>query len=259
MDKLFSAWKHTHHARLSGIERGDHPKALIEVLSESLLEAFGNVPLLDVYDIYQHLMNYWVASMQDDLYLLVGDGWDAGRALRELVPTRDKKNKPIYAETHDFVFDKKRYKADLIPPALIVAHYFAAEQAALELLAAAALALEQQSDEMKEEHNGDDGLLTEAMDDGKFTSKGIKDRLKEIKGQRAFDEEREVLQGFLTLLERATEAGQKRQCRAVGAGSQGGGEVSEAQRKRDQAPGGRRQMAGCAGWRRSGRTGTRQP
>lgn len=139
MDKLFSAWKHahhTHHARLSSIERGDHPKALIEVLSESLLEAFGNVPLLDAYDIYQHLMDYWVATMPDDTYLLVVDGWDAGCVLRELVPTNDKKGKPVYTEAHDFVFDKKRYKADLIPPALIVARYFAAEQADVELVQA---------------------------------------------------------------------------------------------------------------------------
>jgi type I restriction enzyme M protein len=144
--------------------------------------------------------------MQDDVYLLVGDGWDAGRVLRELVPTKDKKGKPVYAEAHDFVFNKKRYKADLIPPALIVARYFVAEQADVELFQTAALALEQQCEEMKEEHSGEDGLLIEAMDEGKLTAKGIKDRLKAIKRQHAYDDEREVLQGYLALLERATEA-----------------------------------------------------
>jgi type I restriction-modification system DNA methylase subunit len=113
---------------------------------------------------------------------------------RELVPGKDKKNKPVYTEAHDFVFDKKRYKADLIPPALIVARYFALEQADVDLFQAAALALEQQCEEMKEEHSGDDGLLVEAMDDGLLTTKGVKDRLKQIKCRHAFDDEREVLE-----------------------------------------------------------------
>lgn len=206
VQKAFTGWKKNHHSQLSGIQSGDQPKALIATLSESLLQAFGQLPLLDAYDIYQHLMDYWAVTLQDDAYLLASDGWDAGRVLRELVPTKDKKGKPVYAETHDFVFDKKRYKADLIPPALIVARYFAAEQADVDLFQAAALALEQQCEEMKEEHSGDDGLLTDAMDEGKLSAKGIKDRLKIIKRQHAYDDERVVLQDYLALLDRASEA-----------------------------------------------------
>ena len=206
VDGVFTDWKQARHPQLTGIRLGEHPKALIGTLSESLLQAFDKLPLLDAYDIYQHLMDYWAATMQDDAYLLVGDGWDAGRVLRMLVPTKDKKGKPVYAESHDFVFDRKRYKADLIPPALIVARYFAAEQADVELFQAAALALEQQCEQMKEEHSGDDGLLTEATDDGKLTAKGIKDRLKAIKRQHAYDDERQVLQSYLALLERTTDA-----------------------------------------------------
>jgi type I restriction enzyme M protein len=203
---VFAHWKRAHHDELTGIQPGDHPKVLIETLSESLLDAFRAVPLLDAYDIYQHLMDYWAGSMQDDVYMLASDGWLAGRLLRELVPGKDKKGKAVYTEAHDFVFDKKRYKADLIPPALIVARYFAAEQADVDLFQAAALALGQQCEEMKEEHGGDDGLLVEAMDDGKLTAKGIKERLKQIKRQRAFDDEREVLETYLGLLEEEASA-----------------------------------------------------
>ena len=206
VDAVFADWKQAHHGELAGIQPGDHPKALIETLSESLLEVFRDAPLLDAYDVYQHLMDYWAGSMQDDVYMLASDGWLAGRVLRKLVPGKDKKGKAVYTETHDFVFDKKRYKADLIPPALIVARYFAAEQADVDLYQAAALALEQQCEEMREEHSGDDGLLAEATDDGKLTVKGIKDRLKQIKRQSAFADEREVLGAYLHLLEQEASA-----------------------------------------------------
>ena len=54
---------------LNGIKQGDHPKVLIETLSESLLETFRNegiASLIDPYDVYQHLMDYWAETMQDD-------------------------------------------------------------------------------------------------------------------------------------------------------------------------------------------------
>ncbi|MEO9215853.1 MAG: type I restriction-modification system subunit M [Rhodanobacter sp.] len=206
VDAVFADWKRAHRGELAGIQPGDQPKTLIEALSESLLEAFRTVPLLDAYDIYQHLMDYWAGSMQDDVYMLASDGWLAGRVLRELVPGKDKKGKAVYTEAHDFVFDKKRYKVDLIPPALIVARYFAAEQADVDLFQAAALALEQQCEELKEEHSGDEGLLVEAMDEGKLTAKGIKDRLKQIRHQSAFADEREVLDAYLHLLEQEANA-----------------------------------------------------
>ena len=81
----------------------DHPKALIESLSEELLETFRKTRLLDPYDVYQHLMNYWAETMQDDLYVLVEEGWTA-------------------------VLDGKP-NTDLIPQPLIVTRYFAEEHA----------------------------------------------------------------------------------------------------------------------------------
>ena len=62
---------------------GDQPKALIETLSEDLLETFQKARLLDPYDVYQHLMDYWAETMQDDVYLLVQDGWKAVNAGRQ--------------------------------------------------------------------------------------------------------------------------------------------------------------------------------
>ena len=35
-------------------------------LAEDLLAHYRGKPLIDAYDIYQHLMDYWAEVMQDD-------------------------------------------------------------------------------------------------------------------------------------------------------------------------------------------------
>lgn len=197
----FAAWEKSNAPKLSSIKTGARPKQIIETLSENLLAAFSNIPLVDAYDIYQHLMDYWAETMQDDVYLLVSDGWKAAAAVRQLVPSKDKNGKSVYNEAHDFMFDKLRYKADLIPPALIVARYFAAEQAAIEVLEAEIVAIEQQMEELLEEHGSEEGLLAEVMEDGKIAKGVVTDRLKAIKGNNEAVDERKVLVAYQFLIE----------------------------------------------------------
>src|SRR5690606_5321745 len=71
-------------AALTDIQQGDHPKQLIHRISEDLLQRYGSMPLLSKYDVYQILMDYWADTLQDDVYILVQDGWQAGNVLREL-------------------------------------------------------------------------------------------------------------------------------------------------------------------------------
>jgi type I restriction enzyme M protein len=75
---LFASWKQTNVPRLKGFAKGGHPKALIETIAEQLLATFKAAPLLDAYDLYQHLMDYWAETMQDDCYLIAAEGWKAG-------------------------------------------------------------------------------------------------------------------------------------------------------------------------------------
>ena len=113
----FSRWFTECH--LAEIEPGESPKALIEEISESLLAAYAPLPLIDNYDIYQLLLDYWHAVMQDDVYVLSQDGWVAGKVLRELKVDKGEKLK----ETPDLVLGKSKYKAELLPPALLVARF----------------------------------------------------------------------------------------------------------------------------------------
>jgi type I restriction enzyme M protein len=181
---LFEKWKHANTPRLNAIKIGDKPKALIETLSEDLLDTFRAARLLDPYDVYQHLMDYWAEAMQDDVYLLAQEGWKA-------------------------VFDGKP-NTDLIPRPLIVRRYFAAEQVAIEKFEADRDAITRQMEEMDEEHGGEEGPLADAKTDkGKLTSKSIKDRLRAIKHDQDAGDERTLLDAYLALLEKESEAGKK--------------------------------------------------
>ena len=129
--KLFEKWKATQAPILKEIAVGDRPKLLISALAEDLLTTFQKAALIDPYDVYQQLMDYWAETMQDDVYLISADGWLGGARVREIFQTKDKNGKLVWAETHDYKRGKRRFKADLIPSPLLIARYFAAEQAAI--------------------------------------------------------------------------------------------------------------------------------
>lgn len=192
---IYRAWKDGHESRLKGIDIGDEPKALIHELSEDLLDSFCKADLLDKYNIYQILMDYWAETMQDDVYILVQDGWQAGSVLRQLVVKKGEKLK----ETPDLIIGKKKYKTELIPPALIVARYFSEEQAEIDHFQAELDSISQKLEAYTEEHSGEDGPLEEAKNDNnKVTKATVTARLKEIKGRPEFLEEQRVLDECLS-------------------------------------------------------------
>ena len=139
------------------------------------------MPLLDEYDVYQHLMDYWAETMQDDVYLLVLDGW---KAILDGVPN-----------------------TDLLPPKLLVSRFFAAEAAAIDQLEATREAVAAEMEELDEEHGGEDGLLADAKTDaGKLTKASVKSRLANIWFEADSDDERTLLTRFLALADKEAAA-----------------------------------------------------
>ena len=206
ISRLFLHWKEHNISRLRTIVNGDHPKVLIKHLSESLLEIFQKAILLDPYDVYQHLMTYWIETMQDDVYMIVSDGWQGANKLRLIVEDKDKKNK----EKADLVISKQKYKADFIPPSLIIARYFPKEQKQLEQLEIDCNSIALQKEELDEEHGGDEGLLVDAKNDkDKVTKVSLKARLAMIKRDPDAEDERNVLSNYLDLIEKEAVARKK--------------------------------------------------
>jgi type I restriction enzyme M protein len=105
----FDDWRTTTTPRLVGFDKDGHPKELIETVAEDLLTYFHQVPLVDAYDVYQHLMDYWAEVMQDDAYLIAVDGWVKGAQPREIVQVKDKNNKLTWPESHDYLRGKRRF------------------------------------------------------------------------------------------------------------------------------------------------------
>jgi type I restriction enzyme M protein len=212
--KVFADWRKATTPRLTGFGKDGHPKALIETIAEDLLAAFRQALLLDAYDLYQHLMDYWAEIMQDDCYLIAADGWVKGAQPREIAQVKDKNNKLTWPEPHDYLKGKRRFKSDLVPAPILVARYFDAERDAIEALDNQLATLEQQLDEMREENSGEEGLLTEVIegegDKQKIAAKAVRARLKEIGKDPLYADERAVLEAYGDLLEQQSEAKARR-------------------------------------------------
>ena len=133
------------------IKVGDNPKDLIKTWGDRLmLEMQGlESSLVNVYAPYEHLMNYWAETLQDDCYLISRDGWKV-----ELLPPA-KKN----ASWED-------YFCDLLPVEVVVEATFTAERdriaqlkAELEEVSACLAAV----DEKLADEEGEDEIDEEAL------------------------------------------------------------------------------------------------
>ena len=208
-------WRDAHGDFLWGLLDGEaiQPRAVIHRLSEDLLARFADQPLLSRYAVYQRLMDYWAEVMQDDVFLIGADGWQAAARPRGIIDDKERKIR----ETPDLVVGKKKYKMDLIPPGLIAAWYFAGDRAAVERLQSEADEAARELEEFVEEHSDEEGLLAEATTDkGKVTRGSVKDRLKALDGDEGLfspsddsREEREVLQQCLALIDAESEAARR--------------------------------------------------
>lgn len=196
--KRFTTWRKAHEQSLKNLKVNDIPKHVIHSLSEDLLTRFSEVPLLNRYDVYQRLMDYWTEVMQDDVYLIAADGWVDAAQPRAVIEDKDRKIK----ESPDLTIGKKKYKMDLVPPELIVARYFAKEKAAIHDAQAKLDEANRMLEEFVEENTGDDGLLEDAVNEkGNATKKAVDARLQEIGDDPEFAEEQKALELCRNLLD----------------------------------------------------------
>src|SRR5262249_18022090 len=148
--------------------------------------------------------------MQDDAYLIAAEGWVKGAQPREIVQIRNKDNKLVWPEPHDYLKGKRRFKSDLLPAWVLVERYLVAEQKIIDALDNHIATFKQQLEEMREENRGEEGLLAEVIegegDKQKVTAKAVKARMKEIGKDPLYDDERPVLEAYAELLEQQTEA-----------------------------------------------------
>jgi len=183
MNAHFTVWRAKSAVALKALRLGCHPKEVIAKLAEDLLAHYIDKPLIDPYDIYQHLMDYWEQTMQDDCYLIAADGW---KAETTRVIETDKKGKA----------KDKGWVCELIPKPLVVARYYAEEQIVVDYLTAELENVAAKLAELEEEHGDQDGIFA---DFDKVNKANVAARLKEIKGDKGQTEDAAVLNVWITL------------------------------------------------------------
>ncbi len=171
-------WKDQYIPILMGIDSTTKPKELINQMSEDLLAAFSNSKLIDKYDVYQHLMDYWLETMRDDVYMISENGWTANE--------------------------------ELVPEDLIIGKYFNEEKQAIEELEAARDEISRLKEGCEEENSGEDGVLEEVRNNrGNITKTNLNQRIRELKDDIDAIDELEILEEYLGLMDRESDARKK--------------------------------------------------
>ena len=181
---IFDTWCKSHELLLRGLDINAIPRKVIHSLSENLLACFTDLPLLDTYDVYQRLMDYWDEVLQDDVYLIAANGWQAGRILRSAY---DKETPEFTIKRGQKTF---KYVGELVPASLVIARFFCNSQQELERLEAEVTKSEQRKAEFEEEHVTDDGALTGLEGKNGITKSNVQQRAMELKEaiQRTYPE-----------------------------------------------------------------------
>lgn len=176
MNKVYVQWRNETITYAKTLDKNFRPKYEIHIISENLLKHYNKKQLTDKYAMFQHLMDYWTETMQDDFYELAVDGWKAGNEVKRI----EKKTKKGGKEEAKQIAGIEGLEGRLIPPTLIIKEYFAKEQKGIDALEVEIATIKAKLEELVEEHGIEDGLLAEVTDSkGKISKASILKRLKD--------------------------------------------------------------------------------
>lgn len=204
IDAAFMAWRAEVDEQLRNINTYVDAKALIVTLAKKILEQFDGIELIDKYDVYQVLLAYWSDVMSDDVYLLIHDGYEAGRELSyEYVVKEKKDGDEVIREVTDKV---KSWDGKLIPKTIVTDVYFSAEKKAIDDITVIVSDLEAQKDEFVEEQSEEDGVLADCYNDkNKLDQKLISAKLKKLKAEAKDSDEYRLLDEYTSLIAKIKE------------------------------------------------------
>ncbi len=164
LDEVFAGWKKKSRMLLKGLKANHHPRQVILELSEDMLKRYSGKDLIDNYDMYQHLMDYWAEVMQDDCYIIAEEGW---KATTYRIIEKNNKGKEV----------DKGWTCDLVPKQLVIDRFFKKEKEALEELQSEKDRIASELAELEEEHGGEEGFFADLE---KVNKAAIQKRLKEL-------------------------------------------------------------------------------
>jgi len=170
-------WKDANRSKLNSLNSDSNPRELIESLSEDILSRFECTPLISKYDVYQKIMEYWSETMQDDVYMIVVEGWGSCKQLDTVV-----EKKGVF----DFQIKvgKKtiKYLGAVLPPSHIIARFFSEEKDHLDSANSVSEQTAHAKRKYEEKHGGDEDNLSDHIgDNGKINKGKVQGRVLELK------------------------------------------------------------------------------
>ena len=183
---LFETWKDAVKDTLLNIDADTIPKELIRRLGIDILNGFESARLLDNYDVYDFLLNYWNEKLQDDVYVIKAGGYEAGREIEYVYAQKKQKDADGETVSVDDTSKMKSFEGALIPREIIEHEFFEDKLLALDELRDNSSMLEDELNEMREEESDDDGLLKEVLNekgDG-IPKANLNKRIKELESKK---------------------------------------------------------------------------
>ena len=186
----FNAWKDDVRSILLDLTSGTNPKALIRDISGRILATYHDSRLLDRYDVYDCLLNYWNEKLQDDVYAIKASGYEVGREIEYEYAKKKTKDENGETISLDDKTKVKSFDGALIPRAIIERIYFVPECAAITALEEQCGLIESELDEMREEESGEDGLLLEVLNESgdSIPKAKLTKRIKELEAKKTSEE-----------------------------------------------------------------------
>lgn len=183
---LFNGWKRTVENMLKSIDQDVEPKHFIRKLGYSILKTYEEATLLDNYDVYDFLLNYWNEKLQDDVYVIKALGYEAARDIEnEYAKKKEKDKQGGLVEVEDKT-KLKSFDGLLLPRQIIEDTYFKEELEEINKIKQEIEALDGEMNEIFEENSDEEGLLVEALNDkgDGITKASLSKRLKELESKK---------------------------------------------------------------------------
>ena len=176
MEEAFAGWKNYADIRLRNLKSGMVAKKLIAELSEAILGEFGQLLLVDKYDVYQVLLTYWNETLGDDVSLIISakEGYGLARETENIMKETKKTDSDGNLE-----WKVSGWEGKLIPKSIIIENLFPKEKKAIDNVAAIAAETDARLMSLVEESE-EESVLKSVAEGGKIRSRDIQGKIGEI-------------------------------------------------------------------------------
>lgn len=228
IDNAFKDWKIFADKKLNALDENVKPKELIIELSQELLNKFEGVELVDKYDVYEVLLEYWQEVMQDDTSLIcTKNGWNEAKDI-ELEYSKQKKEKDGEKQKTKKEPKPTGWHGKIISKELLASIYYPDQVLAIEKLNNAISEQEGMLESLLEENGGEDSVFNECINDkNEITAKLVEEKYKEMKETNQTDEDFVLLEKYVKIKNVIKQANKDLKVLSLGLNRAVGGKYSE--------------------------------